>query len=365
MILHRYFARKFLMIFLATFAVFAAFLFLLDLVEQIRRFDSDTVGLAEAAQLTALQTPETLYEFLPLMMILAALALFLGLARTSELVVARAAGRSALRALLAPFVAALLIGIVAVSVVNPIVAATSKRYDALALRYKSGVESIFSISREGLWLRQGSEQGQTVIRASSANGDGSELYGVSFLSFAPSGTPIRRVEAERAVLAEGAWILTNAKAWPLAEGLNPEASSQQHETLRIASSLTKERIAASVGTPSAIPIWDLPIYIAQLEASGFSARRHVTWFQTELARPLFLASMVLIAAAFTMRPARFGRTGLMVLIAVLLAFALYFVRNFAQILGENGQIPVILAAWAPPAVGILFALGLILHMEDG
>jgi lipopolysaccharide export system permease protein len=75
--------------------------------------------------------------------------------------------------------------------------------------------------------------------------------------------------------------------------------------------------------------------------------------------------MVLIAAGFTMRPQRGRRVGLLVLTAVVLSFGLYFLRNFAQILGDNGQIPVALAAWAPPVAGIAAALGLLLHLEDG
>ena len=51
--------------------------------------------------------------------------------------------------------------------------------------------------------------------------------------------------------------------------------------------------------------------------------------------------------------------------SVMLGFALYFVRNFAQILGENGQIPVAFAAWAPPIAAILLGMGLLLHAEDG
>lgn len=85
----------------------------------------------------------------------------------------------------------------------------------------------------------------------------------------------------------------------------------------------------------------------------------------ELARPLFLIAMVLVGAAFTMRPARLGRTGMAVLSAVLLGFGLYYVRNFAQILGESGQLSPIMAAWIPPVAAVLLALGLILHMEDG
>ncbi|HAW48691.1 MAG TPA: LPS export ABC transporter permease LptG, partial [Roseovarius sp.] len=43
----------------------------------------------------------------------------------------------------------------------------------------------------------------------------------------------------------------------------------------------------------------------------------------------------------------------------------HYVRNFAQILGENGQIPVALAAWVPPVAALFLAVGLILHLEDG
>jgi lipopolysaccharide export system permease protein len=43
----------------------------------------------------------------------------------------------------------------------------------------------------------------------------------------------------------------------------------------------------------------------------------------------------------------------------------FFLRNFGQVLGENGQIPVILAAWSPPLAAVLLALGFLLHLEDG
>ena len=75
--------------------------------------------------------------------------------------------------------------------------------------------------------------------------------------------------------------------------------------------------------------------------------------------------MVLIGAGFTLSHQRGGRTGLMVMLAVLLAFVIYFIRNFALVLGENGQLPPLLAAWAPPLAAIGISLGLLLHKEDG
>lgn len=364
MILHFYIARKFLWTFLAIMAVFFAFLMLLDLVEQMRKFGGD-ISFGDVLRLTLLNTPEALYQILPLVMILSTIALFIGLARSSELVVTRAAGRSALAALVAPVTVAALIGTLAVAMMNPIVAATSKRYYDLRETYKNGGTQALSFGSEGLWLRQGDSSGQTVIRAARANPEATVLYDVSFVAYAPEGGPTRRIEAKEARLAGGFWELSDAKVWPLTAGINPEANSAFHALLKVRSTLTQDNIRDSFGNPSAVSIWDLPNYISRLELAGFSARRHSVWFQMELARPLFLVAMVLVGAGFTMRHTRLGRTGLAILSSIMLGFALYYIRNFAQILGENGQLNIMLAAWIPPVASILLAMGLILHMEDG
>lgn len=364
MTLSFYIARRFLWSFALVFAGFAVILGLVDFVEQIRRLDGARAGFAEALELTVLSVPASLYRILPLIVILASVSMFLALARSAEMVVIRAAGRSALRMLVAPVLTALVIGALAVSGFNPIVAATTKRAETLTQRHATGSVSVLSISREGLWLRQGGPEGQTVIRAERANLDGTELYSVTFLSFAPNGGPTSRIEAASARLEAGAWALSDAKEWRL--GLdNPEREARRHASMTLASDLTADRIRDGFGTPLAIPVWELPGFIADLERAGFSARKHLVWLQLELALPLLLAAMVLVAAGFTLRHARFGHTGVLVLAALAAGFAIFFLRNFAQILGENGQIPAALAAWSPPVAAILFSLGLLLHLEDG
>ncbi len=73
----------------------------------------------------------------------------------------------------------------------------------------------------------------------------------------------------------------------------------------------------------------------------------------------------MIGGALTMRHTRLGQTGMLALMALLFGFGIYFIRNFATILGENGQIPVAIAAWTPPITAMMLALGIILHLEDG
>lgn len=365
MILHLYFARRFAASFGVTLAVLFAMIFLVDLVDQTRRFADRGANFGGILELTLLNAPETTNLVLPLIVLLATVWGFVRLVRSSELIATRAAGRSGPVALAAPAAVALLIGVLAVTVFNPIVAGTSKKYTELAQSFRSGGASTLSISNEGLWLRQGTPEGQMVIRAKRTTPDANVLFDVTLLAYDPEGGPNRRIHADSAEVRDGEWYLRNAKDWPLAEGTNAEANSKSSSSLTIPSTLTVERIRESFGRPSTISIWDLPKYIRQLDQAGFSSLQHRVWFHAELARPLFLVAMVLVASAFTMRQTRMRGTGIGVLTAVLLGFVLYFIRSFALILGENGQLPVLMAAWAPPLASVLLALGPLLHTEEG
>lgn len=365
MTLNLYIARRFLGTVGRVFLAFFAILMLIDMIEQLRRFSDAGIGLAGAAHLSLLSVPETMYRILPLIMVMGAIANFLGLARSSELVVVRAAGRSGLRFLMTPLLVSVALGLLAVALFNPLVAATSKAYDDMRSALSQGGRSVLSVADTGLWLRQGSTDGQTVIQAARSNLDGTELFGVTFLGFDTDGRPTRRVEAESAKLVEGAWELTGTKTWDLASP-NPELTAVVAEgPVALPSDLTPERIRDSFGTPSAIAFWDLPGYIGDLERAGFSARAYKLWYQMELALPMLMAAMVLVAAGFTMRHVRLGGTGRMVLYALLAGFGFYFLRNFAQALGDSGQIPILLAAWSPPVAAVMLSLGLLLHLEDG
>ena len=96
--------------------------------------------------MTLLHMPQTINMILPLIMILATVVLFLSLARSSELVVTRAAGRSALSALQAPIWVAFIIGVMAVGMLNPIVAATAKKYGQMTDSIRAGGTSVLSVS---------------------------------------------------------------------------------------------------------------------------------------------------------------------------------------------------------------------------
>lgn len=367
-----YVARRFLTIAVASFAAVLALVMVVDLVELIGANGARRAGFLDLLWMALLHAPSITITAAPFTVLLASMVCFAWFARTSELVVTRAAGVS-VWALIAPaLIVALLLGVVSFAVYNPVAAAFAQRFNALEEVHFGRSSSKLSVTGGGVWLRQGDADGQTVIRAMRASETVDQLWGVSVFRFGPDDRFERRIDARQAFLDPGQWRLIGAQVWEVrgaapatAEEAARETVAERFETLTIPTNLTRDQILESFAPPRTISFWDLPGFIRTLEASGFSSDRHRLHWHSLLAAPAVFCAMVLVGAAFSMRHVRFGGLGAMALGCVLTGFAYFFLSDVSGALGASGAVPVLLAAWGPPAAAVLFALGLLLHLEDG
>ncbi|WP_424929352.1 LPS export ABC transporter permease LptG [Amaricoccus tamworthensis] len=364
MTLWRYLLKAFIKTVLMVFIVLSLVVMLFALVENLRRFGDEGVGAGAIFQATLIQVPETMYQVFPLVLLLGSMLMFLRFSRSSELVVMRASGVSALRLVGIPVLASIILGILFIVAVNPFVAATMRQSQELEDSFRGESSSMLSFSKDGLWLRQSDAEGQTVIQAARTNASGTILADLRMHRFNENGEIYARVESPFATLLNGTWEMRTAHVWEL----QPDGVfklTQERGGYRLDTDLTQEQILDSFAPPEMINFWQLGMFIQQIEQSGFSGLRHRLYLQTELAKPALFAAMVLIGSAFALRPSRFGQTGVMMLFAILAGFSLYFLKDFAETLGAQGQVPLFVAAWTPQVAAILLATGLLLHLEDG
>lgn len=363
MILARYFLRRLLVTAAMVSGVFLGMILLLDMVEQLRRLSTLDAGFGAALRLSILNAPEAFYEIAPLVMMLAALWLGLTWSRNSEFVVIRATGRSVPRLMAGPALVLLLASIGFMAVMNPLVASSAREYQRSLNALQGGTGLVAALSGDDIWLRQADARGQTVIHAPRAEDTGTVLFDASFLVFHPERGLSVRLRAARADLRPGAWHLQQVKQWRLSD-LNPEAEAVTLPSLAVPTDLTPEKIRDSFAQVRTIPLFQLPGFIAALERAGFSALEHRMRLQMQLALPVLLTGMMLLALALSIHHARAGGAGIRALMTILSGFTLFFLRNFAQVLGETGQIPIALAAWGLPLVTLLLAMGVMLNLEE-
>ena len=128
---------------------------LFDFIELLRRAATrPDAGFALVATIAGLRLPFVALQILPFAILLGGILAFWRLTRSSELVVARAAGISAWGFLSGPLAVALLFGVlgtVAVSPLSSVMLARAERLDYAYLRASAGLTAI---AGGRLWLRQ-------------------------------------------------------------------------------------------------------------------------------------------------------------------------------------------------------------------
>jgi lipopolysaccharide export system permease protein len=285
---------------------------------------------------------------------------FQRLTRSHELVAARSAGVSVWQFLLPAILIAQGLGVFTLVAFNPLASALVARYEALDQSYLSPDVGLISLAHGGLWLRQPRDGGgEILIHARQMNPDTGVLEHVVVFVFDADDGFAGRVDAALAHLRPGSWDLVE----PLLSGR--DGSSRVVPSLQIPTNLTSHRIQESFAAPETLSFWDLPSFVRELEAVGFSAREHRLYWHGLLALPLLLSAMLLIGTTSTLRLVRRGGTGLLITAGLATGFVFYILSDVVFAVGLSGRLPAILAAWIPAGVAVLLGCTTLLHLEDG
>ena len=357
-----YILRQYLIWFGIMFATILTVIGLIDAVELLRRGSGKPDATASIITgMALLRVPFLAQEAVPFAVMFGGILTFLKMTRNHELVVVRAAGVSVWQFLAPPIAASVLIGVISVTVLNPLSAVMLSQFEELEGRYITGQSSLLAVSSEGIWLRQTNSngEGQTVIHAARVQPDELQLQKVIVFEFSKDDKFVGRVDAESAYLRDGHWELSDA--W-LTRPVRAGVFVEEHQ---LSTDLTPDKIQESFASPATVTFWNLPRFIQVLRETGFSTVAHRLQFHALLAEPILLAAMIMIAATFSLRLTRRGGILLLAGAGVLVSFFVFLLTNVVQALGLGASVPVILAAWTPAGVCLLAGLTMLLHLEDG
>ena len=358
--LGRYFAGRFVVSAVGVFASIFVLLVLVDYIEMVRR----TSGLVSAPAITVAETslfrvPQLLEKMMPFCVLIGAMTCYLALSRRLELVVARAAGVSAWQFIAPALASAIVIGIFATAVYNPMSAnlrELSKRMEAelFGSAPGGGVQDA-----SGFWINQVNSDGQVIINAARSEQQGVRLTGLTLFRFDSDSQFKERIEAREATLEKGRWLFKSVRRYAL------DAPPVDQASFELATNLTPAQVRNSFSTPETVSFWQLPSYIRSSESSGFATAGYRLQYHKLIAQPFLLAAMVMLAAAVSLRFFRFGGVQKMVLSGVGAGFLLYVLSKVTEDLSKADLMHPIAAAWLPVLVGGLTGFLALLYQEDG
>ncbi len=358
--LSRYLGNRFLLNLVIFLLALLAVIYLFDTVELIRRASKrPDIELPIILQMGLFKLPEVGQIVFPFAVLFSAMYTFWQLNRSYELIVVRAAGLSVWQFLTPLLAIAFITGIFLTTVINPLGSVFLSKFEQMESDYLNSQQNLVTFFREGLWLRQATEEGYVIMHSRGIKLPEWRLSDVEALFFTEENDFLSRIDATGATLDEGQWVFNDVYLTRKRQ----ETEMMGHYTL--ATPLTRREIEESFSSPQSMSFWRLPESIKVLETTGFDASRLRIHFYSLLAQPLFFAAMVLLAASVSLRPPRLRGSLPMVALGIVLGFFVFFMSSYLQALGASGQIPIIMAAWSAPIISMLMGLSIMMNVEDG
>jgi len=358
--LGRYFAGRFLVSAVGVFASIFVLLVLVDYIEMVRRTSSLVNASAiMVAETSLFRVPQLLEKLTPFCVLIGAMTCYLALSRRLELVVARAAGISAWQFISPALASALILGVLATTIYNPVSAELRERSKQLEAQLFGSAPGGGLQEATGFWINQVNSEGHAIINAARSEQQGMRLTGLTVFRFDPDYKFVERIEARDATLEKGHWLLREVRRYSLG------APPILQDSLTLDTTLTPAQVRNSFSTPETVSFWQLPSYIKSSENSGFASAGYRLQYHKLVAQPFLLVAMVLLAAAVSLRFFRFGGVQKMVLSGVGSGFLLYVLSKVTEDLSKAELMHPIAAAWLPVCVGGLTGFLALLYQEDG
>jgi lipopolysaccharide export system permease protein len=358
--LRRYVAKRFLLSIVGAFVVCAVLIFMIDMIELLRLSRRATdLSMGALLWMALLRLPAYTEVLLAFAVLVGGIGALLSLNRKSELIVMRAGGMSVWQFLRPGMVVALVLGITAVTLYNPLAAAARSEAERLVAEAFGREASLLASTGEGSWLRQDGADGQSVMSARAIANQGLSLAGVVVFQFDPQGRFLERIDAERAVLADGYWELQKAIV------SRPAREAERFDTYTVSTHLTRERVGEALGSEIAVSVWQLPSLIEVAEKAGLSASRYKMQYALLVSRPMLLIAMVILAATVSLRSFRSGGTQTMVITGMVGGIGFFLLTEVSRQIGIAGLVSATTAAWVPIGLALLVSLTVLLHQEDG
>ena len=140
--------------------------------------------------------------------------------------------------------------------------------------------------------------------------------------------------------------------------------SENIDNLTYQSIYDLKKIKSLYSNLDTVSFWDLEKEIKLLKDRGYSTREMRTKLQRSFAFPLFLLSMLLLSAVFTLGTRFKENNWSYVFIAIISSVIIHYFNDFSAALGKTNKLPIELSVWMPLVIIFIFSSVGLIHANQ-
>jgi lipopolysaccharide export system permease protein len=336
--LHQYLLKKFIVNLFVAVSGWIIIFILINMIEKLSTFIDHDATIQQFFLYYLLFIPHIISLTLPIAMLLAVLFAVSGMAQNNELVAQFSSGISLYKILSSLFVAAFIISILAGFFNEYIVPVSNqKRLDMMRYDIENNPRNRGKF-RNNIYV-QDTETRKMYIKY--FNGKKNEGTEVSLQTFSGS-IMVERIDAKKMTWQDSSWVLHNASKRIFID--DQEKIFQLADTNITDSRIKPQNLIRIQKKPEEMSYAELNIFIGELTDIGANPRKWLVERHLKIALPFANFIVILIGAPFASRKRR-GGSGLSFGLSLLISFSFFIIIRFGQVLGHQGTLEPLLAAW--------------------
>ena len=365
-ILYKYFTKELLQFFLFALFSLVILIFFIDLIELFRR-SSNKIGVTHLQEanfyniigMAGLKIPGNVEKVLPFASLLGSITCFNQWRKRNYYIISRTFGISLWEIVTPALITFFIIGIISITLINPLSAIFNKKYNTLQTIYFGGKNlKTFTFDTKGFWIREISGNKQLIINAHSIDAINNTLKNVSVFVFDKDKNFYQRLTAKKANFSKNALnlhkvdLISRTVKW----------KNVKNYTFAVKSKTSDFNVA--INQPETIFIIDLPSYIFKMKKHGLNISNHLLHFYRLVCQPFLIISMILLSASLMLRSSERKVEVGIVSITLVVGFSLYFIGDFIFALGSSEKLPPLLSGFGPTLIGLFSGCYLISDIDE-
>jgi lipopolysaccharide export system permease protein len=351
-ILFRYLARSYLAYFGIGFSILVSALLISNIFDTLNRFRSTSFSASLFLQLISCKLPYLSLEILPLLCFISTLFFLRSIVKSGEFISILNSGVSIWTVLLPMTLSSFCIGIIAITIFNPVSSTLLNNYEKIAAALEKKPHNI-AISNFGVMVAENYHGDRRIFTAKTIDIETNKISSLTILFTDQNNNFISRVDAEYAILERG--ILTLHKAQSL---------TNKSVEMRMPTNLSMSHFTQNALAPEYISLWQLPNMILTIQKAGMSVSKYQLYYYKQLFKPLTMVATILMATCFMQRSGERVSGTKLLITGIISGFAVYLLPEICVAMLTHQGIKPILAILVSTLCIMIFGILMILHLHE-
>ena len=252
-----------------------------------------------------------------------------------------------------------LIGILSISLLNPISSIFNKKFNLLQVVFFGSKNlNTFSFDTKGFWIKENSGENELIINAKKINEKNKMLYDINIFILDKN-----KFLKERLTAVSGQFDVNIINLYEV-ESTRRNTRLKKVNKYSLPIKFYSDDLNVTITQPDTIYILDLPKYILTMKEYGLNTSKHLLHLYKLMCQPFLIIAMVLLSASLMLKSsARKMQFGI-ISISLVAGFSLYFIGDIVFALGSSERLPSLLSGFGPTLIGLFFGCFLVSNIDE-